>query len=137
MKALSIIVGIIASTLSIEIIVSNCPQHGYSPFTTNKFLNIMLILIVLEIAIIFTECTADSTAREIGFDSILAIIDAYATYKINIFKDNTILFSGECTSSQIELRLFIPILFITAWSGLNGSTYVTSKLAAHKLKKVG
>lgn len=137
MKPLATVAGLGISLIGVlSFITGNLPQLQFQPFTANEFQNLLLIFVIIEIGVICTEAIADSTAREVLIDTILAIVVSYVVNKL-YFKQGIILFSGQFLYPDLIKKLFIPTLIVTGFAGLNGAEGVTKFINRQKLKKVG
>ncbi|MCR5146670.1 MAG: hypothetical protein K6B70_04935 [Clostridia bacterium] len=136
MKPGAVVLGILTSLACIACIVSILPSCGYETYTANEFHNIILVFISLEAGVICAEAVADSAAREVGIDTIIVLIVSVIAEKYAL-AHGIILFSGQLLLPSLVKMLFIPILFVTAWAGFNGTSGVSHLISLSKRKKVG
>ena len=136
MKPFAVIFGLGASVLSIIVLMFLATQTTCDIYTTSWFQNLLQIIIILETGIIVSESVTDSTAREVGIDSIVVIIASVITHII-YYNSGIILFSGQWLFFDLIKKLFIPTLVVTCFASFNGAQGVTSFIAKQKLKKVG
>lgn len=137
MKPFATIAGLGVSLIfALPFITAIAPQLGFDPYTANEFQNMLLLLVIIEMGVICAEAVADSTAREVGIDTILAIAVSYIVNKI-YFNQGIILFSGQWLLTDLIKKLFIPVLIVTGFAGLSGASGITKLINNRKLRKVG
>ena len=109
MKPFAVIFGLGASVMSIIVLMFLATQTTCDIYTMSWFQNLLQIIIILETGIIVSESVTDSTAREVGIDSIVVIIASVITHII-YYNSGIILFSGQWLFFDLIKKLFIPTL---------------------------